>query len=95
MMNNRLIGACRQLSPDQLSATATGTYGSIGSTLVHIANAQLGYASRLLDIDRPELLRDDAVPDLDVVAERARPRQRPARGGSRPGGQRSSGSGDR
>jgi uncharacterized damage-inducible protein DinB len=33
-------------------------------------NAQLGYASRLLDIDRPELLRDDAMPDLDVVAER-------------------------
>lgn len=70
MMNRRLLEACRQLSPEQLGATATGTYGSVGSTLVHIANSQLGYASRLLDIDRPEPLREDALPGFEVVAER-------------------------
>ena len=53
MMNRRLVEACRQLSPEQLGATATGTYGSIGATLVHIANAQEGYAARLLDTERP------------------------------------------
>jgi len=70
MMNRRLLEACRQLSPEQLGATATGTYGSVGATLVHIANSQLGYASRLLDIDRPEPLRVDALPDFEVLAER-------------------------
>src|SRR5439155_8903434 len=45
MMNQRLVEACRQLPPEQLGATATGTYGSIGATLVHIANSQVGYAA--------------------------------------------------
>jgi uncharacterized damage-inducible protein DinB len=70
MMNRRLLEACRQLSPEQLGVTATGTYGSVGSTLVHIANSQLGYASRLLDIDRLEPLREEGLQDLEVVAER-------------------------
>jgi uncharacterized damage-inducible protein DinB len=70
MMNRRLLDTCRPLSAEQLTATQTGTYGSIGSILVHIANSQLGYASRLLDIDRPEPLPEDSWLDFDVVAER-------------------------
>ena len=70
MMNRRLMEACRQLSPEQLGATAIGTYGTIGATLVHVANAQEGYAARLLDIDRPERLPEDPFPGFDVVAER-------------------------
>jgi uncharacterized damage-inducible protein DinB len=70
MMNERLMEACRQLSPEQLGATATGTYGSIGATLVHIANAQVGYAARLLDADPPQRLPEDPFPGLDAVAER-------------------------
>lgn len=70
LMNRRLIDACRQLSPEQLAATATGTYGTIGATLVHIANAQQGYAARLLDAKRPESLPEDPFPGLDAVAER-------------------------
>jgi uncharacterized damage-inducible protein DinB len=70
MMNRRLIEACRQLSPEQLAATATGTYGSIGVTLVHIANAQEGYAARLLDVERPERLPEDPFPGFEALAER-------------------------
>ena len=70
MMNRRLLDACRQLSSDQLGATATGTYGSIGATLVHIANAQDGYAARLLDTDRPERLPEDPFPGFEAVEER-------------------------
>ncbi len=62
MMNRRLMEACRPLSSEQLGATATGTYGSIGATLVHIANAQEGYAARLLDTERPERLPEDPFP---------------------------------
>jgi uncharacterized damage-inducible protein DinB len=70
MMNGRVLAACRNLSPDQLAATATGTYGSIGATLVHIANAQEGYAARLLDTERPERLPEEPFPGFDAVAER-------------------------
>jgi uncharacterized damage-inducible protein DinB len=70
MMNRRLMEACRQLSPEQLGATTTGTYGTIGATLVHIANAQEGYAARLLDTERPERLPEDPFPGFEAVDER-------------------------
>jgi uncharacterized damage-inducible protein DinB len=70
MMNDRLVEACRELSPEQLSATATGTYGSIGATLVHIANAQEGYAARFLGTERPERLEEDPFPGLESLSER-------------------------
>ncbi len=70
MMNRRLLDACRELTPEQLGATAHGTYGSIGATLVHIANSQLGYAARLLQTDRPERQPEDPFPGFDALAER-------------------------
>jgi uncharacterized damage-inducible protein DinB len=70
MMDQRLVEACRRLPPEQLGATATGTYGSIGATLVHIANAQASYAARLLDTERPERLPEDPFPGFDALAER-------------------------
>jgi uncharacterized damage-inducible protein DinB len=70
MMNRRLMEACRQLPPEQLGATATGTYGTIRATLVHIANAQEGYAARVLDTERPERLPEDPFPGFEVLSER-------------------------
>ncbi len=70
MMNRRLMEACRQLSPEQLGATATGTYGSIGGTLVHIANAQEGYAARFHGTERPEQLPEDPFPGFEALTER-------------------------
>jgi uncharacterized damage-inducible protein DinB len=70
MMNERLLEACRQLSAPQLGAAATGTYGSVGATLVHVANAQVGYAARLLDVERPERLPEDPFPGFEAVTER-------------------------
>jgi uncharacterized damage-inducible protein DinB len=69
MMNQRLMEACSGLSSEQLGATATGTYGSIGATLVHIANSQEGYAARLLDVERPERLAEDPFPGFEALAE--------------------------
>jgi uncharacterized damage-inducible protein DinB len=70
MMNERLLEACRQLTPEQLAATATGTYGTVGATLVHIANAQEGYAARLLEVERPERIPEEPFPGFDVLGER-------------------------
>ena len=70
MMNRQLVEACRQLTSEQVGASATGTYGSIGATLVHIANGQVGYAARLLDTERPERLPEDPFPGFEALAER-------------------------
>jgi uncharacterized damage-inducible protein DinB len=70
MMNERLLEACRPLSAEQLGATATGTYGTVGATLVHIANAQVGYAARFLGTERPERLPEDPFPGIEAVDER-------------------------
>jgi uncharacterized damage-inducible protein DinB len=70
MMNRHLLDACRELPPDQLAATATGTYGSVGATLVHIANAQVGYSARFLATERPDPLPEDPFPGFDALTER-------------------------
>ncbi len=70
MMNRQLVEACRPLSPEQLDTTVDGTYGSIAATLVHIANAQVGYAARLLDIPRLESLPEDPFPGFETLAAR-------------------------
>jgi uncharacterized damage-inducible protein DinB len=70
MMNERLMEACRPLSPEQIGATAIGTYGTIGATLVHIANAQVGYAARFLGTERPERLPEDPFPGFEALDER-------------------------
>lgn len=70
MMNQRLLDACRQLTPDQLAATVPGTYGSIGATLVHIANAQTGYAARFLGTEWPTPLAGDPFPGFEALEER-------------------------
>jgi uncharacterized damage-inducible protein DinB len=68
MMNNHLLDACRALSSEQLDATVPGTYGTIGATLVHVANSQQGYAARLLETERPERLAEEPFPGFDALA---------------------------
>jgi uncharacterized damage-inducible protein DinB len=72
MMNNRLLDACRDLSPEQLATTATGTYGTVGATLVHVANSQVGYANRFLGLESPPpgRLPEDPFPGFEAVAAR-------------------------
>ncbi len=70
MMNGRLVEACRGLSSEQLAATATGTYGSIGATLVHIANSQESYAARFMGTERGERLEENPFPGFDTLSAR-------------------------
>ena len=70
MMNERLLETCRGLSSEQLAATTAGTFGSIGATLVHLSNAQEGYAARILGHERPERLPEDPFPGFDVLSKR-------------------------
>ena len=70
MMNGRLLDACRELSPDQLDTTVAGTYGSIGATLVHIANGQVAYIPRFLVAEKPDKLPEDPFPGFAALDER-------------------------
>lgn len=70
MMNRSLLETCRPLTAEQLAATTTGTYGTIGATLVHVANSQVGYAARLLETDRPDPLPEDPFPGFEALTER-------------------------
>ena len=49
----RLLEFCRRLIPDQLTATAPGTYGTIIATLNHVIYADVNYLPRR-KITRPE-----------------------------------------
>jgi uncharacterized damage-inducible protein DinB len=45
--NRELLVACKGLTDEQLAASATGTYGSILSTLQHIVDAEASYRLRI------------------------------------------------
>lgn len=70
MMNERIVDACRGLADEQLAATVEGTYGTVGATLVHIANSQVSYATSFTGDDRPERLPEDPFPGFDPIDER-------------------------
>ncbi len=66
--NRRIVDACAALTPDQLEATAVGTFGSIGRTLWHLIAAEDSYASRLAVRDRTLRYHEAApVPPIDAL----------------------------
>lgn len=62
-----LIGVCRKLSPDQLQATSTGTYGTILGTLQHIVGAEGRYRFRLTDETVTFPQEPEETDDLDEL----------------------------
>ena len=65
-----LIGICRGLPPEQLEATAPGTYGSVHRTLHHIISAEDYYRHLLAGVER-KWRSTDPAPPLDELARRA------------------------
>jgi uncharacterized damage-inducible protein DinB len=69
----QLLAVCRDLSEEQLAASATGTYGSIRATFNHLILSDGRYLRRLAGgspgwVDRPE---DADLDELAVWAEEA------------------------
>ena len=70
--NLRLLDTCEQLADAQLDATAIGTFGSVRDTLLHLFEAEEGYARALTGASPTPLLEDFATfPGLDVLRQRA------------------------
>ena len=61
----QLVDACLPLSPEQLDATAEGTYGSIITTMRHLIGADASYLSVLTDGHVPEV--DEDAMDLSEL----------------------------
>ena len=69
--NIHLLGACADLSDEQLQLTAPGTYGTIAATLCHLLGAEQRYIWRLAG-DEPRYGEKDGfpgVPRLQTLAE--------------------------
>src|SRR5512143_3175190 len=69
--NAQVLSACQQLTEGQLASAASGAYGTIRDTLVHILRAEADYIGRLTGKGpRPPFRREDhpAVADLAAFA---------------------------
>ena len=66
--NLRLLEACEALSPEQLAASAPGTYGTIARTLEHLVDAEAFYYTLLTGETLPPPFNwkeNPPVPELD------------------------------
>jgi uncharacterized damage-inducible protein DinB len=70
--NQRLLDACSTLTDEQLDMTATGTFGSIRDTLIHLFASEEGYAGHFTG-DRPTPRLDDftTFPSFEELRRRA------------------------
>lgn len=67
--NAQILATCRDLSPDQLVATAPGTYGTIHATLRHIIRAEADYVGRMTgDSPNPTFKWEDAPSLVEISA---------------------------
>ena len=69
--NLGLLDICAQLTDEQLNASAPGTYGRIGDTLVHLFRAEDSYLARLTGRQPEDLLKVGEFPGIEALREHA------------------------
>jgi uncharacterized damage-inducible protein DinB len=70
--NERLLEACRDLTPEQLATSVLGTYGGLGETLAHIVSAETFYVELLTGWEPPiRWHRADPFPGVVPLLERS------------------------
>lgn len=67
--NLKLLDFCERLSDAQLDSTATGGFGSIRDTLIHIVDAEVGYVERVNGKLPPRPIVKGTFPGFDVLKE--------------------------
>jgi len=71
--NLSLLEACEQLPDEGLDAGATGTYGAIRDTLVHLFAAEGRYLAGMTRTgEAPDALKEGAFPGIAELKEHAR-----------------------
>ena len=71
--NERLLVACRDLTPQQFATAVDGTYVELGSTLRHIVSAESWYLGLFTGWEPPvRWSRTDPFPGVEPLLERSR-----------------------
>lgn len=68
--NLQLLADCRGLSAEQLQITASGTYGTIADTFMHMLSAEQRYVRRLSGVE-PRITEQDPFPGIDALMREA------------------------
>jgi uncharacterized damage-inducible protein DinB len=66
--NAQVLLACLKLTPNQLTATATGTYGNIRDTLEHIIRSEAAYIGRMTGVRPQPSFKWEDHPNLDEIS---------------------------
>ena len=71
--NSRILDVCADLPEETLDASATGTYGSIRDTLVHLFAAEGRYLAAMAGQgEQADALREGNFPGFAILKERGR-----------------------
>ena len=71
-VNQRILDTASGLSPEQFTAAAGVSHGSLRGTLVHALSAEWAWRRRCQGSSPPGLLSEDEFPDLESLARRSR-----------------------
>jgi len=71
-VNQRILDTAVGLSPEQFTAAAGVSHGSLRGTLVHALSAEWAWRRRCQGSSPPGLLSEDEFPDLESLARRSR-----------------------
>lgn len=66
--NAQVLAACRELTPEQLTASSPGGYGSIHRTLGHMIAAEADYADRISGNGPQPPFRWEDGPSIEEIA---------------------------
>lgn len=67
--NAEIIALLKTLTPEQLAASAPGTYGSIHATLGHLISAEADYIQRITGAAPVPSFRWQDGPSIDAIAD--------------------------
>jgi uncharacterized damage-inducible protein DinB len=70
--NRKLLEFCKDLTDEQLDATAIGGYGSVRATLTHTIGAEVSYVHRVNGWLPPTPMQRGQFPGFDVLKQVAR-----------------------
>jgi uncharacterized damage-inducible protein DinB len=67
--NQKLLAVISDLTPEQFTQTAAGSYGSVRNTMVHILSAEWGWLDRCGGHERGPALKPDDYPNVESLQE--------------------------
>ena len=68
--NKKVLTVASQLTPEQLTHTVAGSYGSVRNTMVHMLSAEWGWLDRCGGPQRGPALKAEDYPTIEPLVER-------------------------